>query len=51
VKPTTAWPISVLSSGIPSFVGPWLGCVCYIAVVIMWLIPDSRIEKKVRAME
>ena len=29
-----------------SFVPPWLGCVYYIAVVITWLILDSRIEKR-----
>jgi len=32
-----------------SFVPPRLGCVCYIAEVITWLIPDSRIEENVRA--
>ena len=34
-----------------SFVRPWFGLVCYVAVVITWLILDSRIEKKLRAVE
>jgi uncharacterized membrane protein len=28
-----------------SFVHPWLGFATYIAVAVMWLIPDRRIEK------
>jgi uncharacterized membrane protein len=30
-----------------SFVHPWLGFATYIAVAVMWLIPDRRIEKPV----
>lgn len=34
--------------GIPlSFWRPWLGFTCYVAVAIMWLLPDPRIEKNV----
>ncbi len=28
-----------------AFVRPWIACAGYILVAIMWLIPDSRIEK------
>jgi uncharacterized membrane protein len=30
-----------------AFVRPWLGCVLYLAVAIMWLVPDRRIEKRI----
>lgn len=34
--------------GIPlSFWRPWLGFTCYVAVAVMWLLPDPRIEKNV----
>jgi hypothetical protein len=28
-----------------SFVQPWIACAGYVAVAIMWLLPDPRIEK------
>jgi uncharacterized membrane protein len=28
-----------------SFVSPWLACALYVLVVVMWLIPDRRIER------
>ena len=31
-----------------SFVKPWVACACYALVAVMWLIPDPRIEKKLR---
>lgn len=35
--------------GIPlAFVRPWMACACYALVVIMWLLPDPRIERLVR---
>jgi uncharacterized membrane protein len=38
--------VALYVAGIPlSFVQPWLGFGAYIAVAIMWLIPDTRIEK------
>ena len=38
--------IVVYAAAIPmSFVRPWIACVCYVLVAVMWLIPDSRIEK------
>ena len=34
--------------GIPlSFVSPWIGLAIYVAVAVMWLIPDRRIERKI----
>jgi uncharacterized membrane protein len=32
-----------------AFVRSWLACVLYVAVVIMWLVPDRRIEKRITA--
>jgi uncharacterized membrane protein len=29
-----------------AFVKPWIACMFYIVVAIMWLIPDRRIERK-----
>ncbi|MDB5478327.1 MAG: hypothetical protein JWM96_822, partial [Alphaproteobacteria bacterium] len=29
-----------------SFLRPWMGQVLYLAVALMWLLPDGRIEKK-----
>jgi uncharacterized membrane protein len=29
-----------------AFVHPWIACLLYILVAIMWLIPDRRIERK-----
>ena len=28
-----------------SFVNPWIGCAIYVAVALLWLIPDRRIER------
>lgn len=30
-----------------AFVRPWLACVLYILVAVMWLVPDRRIERRV----
>ena len=30
-----------------SFVSPWIGMAIYVAVAVMWLIPDRRIERKI----
>jgi len=30
-----------------SFVNPWIGLALYVAVAVMWLIPDRRIERKI----
>jgi uncharacterized membrane protein len=30
-----------------AFVSPWLACAIYVAVALMWLVPDRRIESRV----
>jgi hypothetical protein len=30
------------------FVSPWLGLVPYVAVAVMWLVPDRRVERYLR---
>jgi len=30
-----------------SFVSPWIGLAMYVAVAVVWLIPDRRIERKI----
>jgi uncharacterized membrane protein len=32
-----------------AFVRSWLACALYVGVVIMWLVPDRRIEKRITA--
>jgi uncharacterized membrane protein len=40
--------IVVYLAGIPlAFVRPWMACLFYVAVTVMWLVPDPRIEKKI----
>ena len=34
-----------LLSVIVAFVVPWVSCAIYVGVAIMWIVPDSRIEK------
>jgi len=29
-----------------AFVRPWVACLLYVLLAIMWLIPDRRIERK-----
>jgi len=31
-----------------AFVKPWIACACYVLVAVMWLIPDPRIERRLR---
>ena len=36
----------IYAAAIPlAFFCPWLACLFYVAVAIMWLVPDTRIEK------
>lgn len=28
-----------------AFVSPWLACACYLAVALIWFVPDRRIER------
>jgi uncharacterized membrane protein len=48
-RDTKGWiSIALYIAGIAlSFVHPWLGFATYIAVAVMWLVPDTRIEKPV----
>lgn len=40
--------IVILVVAIPlAFVRPWIACLFYILIAIMWLIPDRRIERKI----
>ena len=34
-----------------SLVRPWMGVVVYVAVALMWLVPDRRVERRVTAAE
>ena len=34
-----------------SFWRPWVACACYVAVAIMWLLPDPRIERNLRGLK
>ena len=29
-----------------AFLHPWMGCLFYVAVAAMWLVPDRRIESR-----
>jgi uncharacterized membrane protein len=38
--------VAIYAIAIPlAFLSPWLACALYVVVVIMWLIPDRRIER------
>lgn len=40
--------IAIYVPAIPlAFFRPWISALCYIAVAIMWLVPDRRIESRV----
>jgi uncharacterized membrane protein len=40
--------IAIYVVAIPlAFVRPWLACLIYFGVAVMWLIPDQRIERKI----
>ena len=40
-------PVLYVSAIALAFVSPWISCGIYVLVALMWLIPDSRIEKAV----
>jgi uncharacterized membrane protein len=31
-----------------AFVNPWIAAAIYLAVAVMWLVPDPRIERRLR---
>jgi uncharacterized membrane protein len=38
--------VALYALAIPlAFVSPWLACALYVAVAVMWLVPDRRIER------
>ena len=38
--------LAIYAAAIPlAFLAPWLACALYVVVVIMWLVPDRRIER------
>ena len=38
-------PVIYLAGILLAFVQPWLGLIPYVAVALMWLIPDRRVER------
>ena len=40
-------PVLYMTAIALAFVSPWISCGIYVLVALMWLIPDSRIEKAV----
>ena len=43
------WSIAIYTVAIPlAFVRTWAAYFCYVLVAVMWLLPDTRIEKVVR---
>jgi uncharacterized membrane protein len=40
--------VAIYIAAIPlAFIRPWIACCCYVLVVVMWLLPDPRIERGV----
>ncbi len=38
--------LAIYAAAIPlAFVNPWIACACYVLVALLWLVPDSRIER------
>ncbi len=33
------------------FVSRWAGIACYVAVALMWLVPDRRVERVVSGLD
>ena len=43
----TISPFLYMAGILFSFVAPWAALLCYLAVTLLWLVPDKRIEKMV----
>jgi len=42
--------VAIYAAAIPlAFVRPWIACAMYVAVAIIWLVPDRRIERTLAA--
>lgn len=37
--------MEAFSDGVPAFVNQWISDVLYVLMVVMWLVPDRRIER------
>lgn len=44
-------PVLYIVAIIISFVQPWIACVLYAVVALIWIIPDRRIEQAIREKE
>jgi uncharacterized membrane protein len=42
-------PLAYLAAIPLAFVNPWLSCALYVAVALIWLVPDRRIERRLVA--
>jgi uncharacterized membrane protein len=38
-------PVMYLAAVALAFVSPWIACGIYVAVALIWLVPDRRIER------
>jgi uncharacterized membrane protein len=38
--------VAYLAGMVGTYVSPWIGCLVYVGVAAMWLIPDRRIESR-----
>jgi uncharacterized membrane protein len=38
-------PLVYLAGIVLAFVSPWLAVACYVAVAVIWLVPDRRVER------
>jgi uncharacterized membrane protein len=38
-------PVIYLAGILLAFVNVWLAVACYVAVAVMWLVPDRRVER------
>jgi len=44
-----ASPLFYLAAIPLAFVSPWISCALYVAVALIWLVPDRRIERRLAA--
>jgi hypothetical protein len=43
------WSLYIYTAAIPlAFLAPWLAALLYVVVAILWLVPDRRIETKLK---
>jgi uncharacterized membrane protein len=44
-------PVFYLAAIPLAFVKPWISCLLYVAVAVVWLIPDRRIEHELTSQQ